>query len=78
MNASGQVPYMPGSFSLVDPDTPQDARTRKSWRDGDDWQLVFSDEFNVDGRTFYPGEDPYWEAQDIHYWVRVRFLPSQR
>lgn len=34
--------------------------------------LVFSDEFNVDGRTFYPGDDPYWEAVDLHYWqVRV-------
>lgn len=32
-------------------------------------QLVFSDEFNVDGRTFYPGDDPYWEAVDLHYWV---------
>ena len=31
-------------------------------------QLVFSDEFNVDGRTFYPGDDPYWEAVDLHYW----------
>ncbi|KAG6880328.1 hypothetical protein C0992_011077 [Termitomyces sp. T32_za158] len=32
-------------------------------------QLVFSDEFYVDGRTFYPGDDPYWEAVDLHYWV---------
>ena len=31
--------------------------------------LVFSDEFNRDGRTFYPGDDPYWEAVDLHYWV---------
>lgn len=31
-------------------------------------QLVFSDEFNVDGRSFYPGDDPYWEAVDLHYW----------
>jgi hypothetical protein len=30
--------------------------------------LVFSDEFNTDGRTFYPGDDPYWEAVDLHYW----------
>lgn len=29
---------------------------------------MFSDEFNVDGRTFYPGQDPYWEAVDLHYW----------
>ncbi|TRM60178.1 glycoside hydrolase family 16 protein [Schizophyllum amplum] len=31
-------------------------------------ELIFSDEFNVDGRTFYPGDDPYWEAVDLHYW----------
>ena len=31
--------------------------------------LVFSDEFNTDGRSFYPGDDPYWEAGDMHYWV---------
>ena len=29
---------------------------------------MFSDEFNVDGRTFYPGDDPHWEAVDLHYW----------
>ena len=33
--------------------------------------LVFSDEFNVDGRTFYPGDDPFWEAVDLHYWGTV-------
>ncbi len=33
--------------------------------------LVFSDEFNVDGRSFYPGDDPYWEAEDYHYWVGI-------
>ena len=32
-------------------------------------QLVFSDEFNKAGRTFYPGDDPYWEAVDLHYWA---------
>jgi hypothetical protein len=41
------------------------------------------DEFNTDGRSFYPGDDPYWcvsfslvtlqltqhrEAVDLHYW----------
>jgi len=39
-----------------------------SYVDGSKWQLVFSDEFDVDGRTFYPGDDPYWEAVDLHYW----------
>ena len=27
--------------------------------------LVFSDEFNTDGRNFYEGDDPYWEAVDL-------------
>jgi beta-glucanase (GH16 family) len=30
--------------------------------------LVFSDEFNVEGRSFYPGDDPYWAGVDLHYW----------
>lgn len=32
-----------------------------------EYQLVFSDEFNLDGRTFYPGDDPYFEAVDLEY-----------
>jgi len=32
-------------------------------------RLIFSDEFNTDGRTFYPGDDPYWEAADLNYWA---------
>lgn len=39
---------------LVDVDTPQSARTRIG-TDGQQYDLVFSDEFNTDGRTFYPG-----------------------
>lgn len=38
---------------------------------GEDLVLVFSDEFNKDGRTFYPGDDPFWEAVDLHYWGTV-------
>ncbi|KIY70163.1 glycoside hydrolase family 16 protein [Cylindrobasidium torrendii FP15055 ss-10] len=66
-NASGQVPDI-GNFGLIDTDTPTDAYTKASYETGEEWQLVFSDEFNEDGRTFYPGEDPYWEAVDLHYW----------
>ncbi|THH13369.1 hypothetical protein EW146_g6838 [Bondarzewia mesenterica] len=69
LNASGQVPDMPGNWGLIDLDTPEWAYTRKSFaEDGVELQLVFSDEFNTDGRTFYPGDDPYWEAVDLHYW----------
>lgn len=52
--------------SLVDPDTPDTAMTRQA-KDGSDWELVFSDEFNAEGRSFYEGDDQYWTAPDIHY-----------
>ncbi|KAK6204759.1 glucan synthase subunit [Scheffersomyces amazonensis] len=52
--------------SLIDPDTPQDAYTHIS-KDGDTWNLVFSDEFNVIGRTFYSGDDQFFTAPDLHY-----------
>jgi beta-glucanase (GH16 family) len=53
-------------ISLIDPDTPDAAMTRKSY-DGSTQKLVFSDEFNTDGRTFYDGDDPYFQAVDIWY-----------
>ncbi|SJL02140.1 related to KRE6-glucan synthase subunit [Armillaria ostoyae] len=68
VNASGQVPEI-GNFGLIDMDTPDDAQYFTSWRDGKKWRLVFSDEFEEEGRTFYPGDDPYWEAIDLHYWA---------
>src|SRR5277367_871538 len=67
-NGNPQVPTMPGNWGLIDIHTPQSAYTMPSYVDGSEWQLVFSDEFDVDGRTFYPGDDPYWEAVDLHYW----------
>ena len=42
--------------------------TKTSLHDRSELKLVFSDEFNNDNRTFYPGDDPYWEAVDLHYW----------
>ena len=68
INGSGQVPDIPGLPNLIDNDTPDDALTRTGW-DGDQYSLVFSDEFNTDGRTFWPGDDPFWEAVDLHYWA---------
>ncbi|KAF4575138.1 hypothetical protein EYR36_006494 [Pleurotus pulmonarius] len=69
INSTGQVPSM-GNFGLIDQDTPKDALQHTSWRNpGDEWTLVFSDEFNTQGRSFYPGDDPYWEAVDLHYWA---------
>lgn len=70
VNASGQMAYFPGlRSSLVDPDTPQDAYTTLSPDGTKSLKLVFSDEFNTDGRSFYPGDDPFWEASDLHYWA---------
>ncbi|PPQ86654.1 LOW QUALITY PROTEIN: hypothetical protein CVT25_006838 [Psilocybe cyanescens] len=67
-NASGQVPELPGNYGLIDTDTPKEAYTLPSYADGEELVLVFSDEFNRDGRSFYPGDDPFWEAVDLHYW----------
>lgn len=52
--------------NMIDPDTPNKF---KSWSSShnEKWPLVFSDEFNCEGRTFYPGDDQFWEAVDIHY-----------
>lgn len=69
-NATGQIPQLIGNFGIIDQDTPQEVYTKTSWADGKTkMRLVFSDEFNTDGRSFYPGDDPYWEAVDLHYWV---------
>ncbi len=74
INATGQVPDLPGNWCLIDKDTPSEAYTKKSYTGNEEFVLVFSDEFNLDGRSFYPGDDPYWEAVDIHYWGTVSSL----
>ncbi|KAK5112112.1 hypothetical protein LTR62_004454 [Meristemomyces frigidus] len=53
---------------LIDPDTPDSAKTRKD-SNGNTMNLVFSDEFNEDGRTFFNSDDPYFEAVDLWYGV---------
>ncbi|KZV63649.1 glycoside hydrolase family 16 protein [Peniophora sp. CONT] len=69
VNASGDYPRIPGLRGMIDPDTPDSAKTVTSFNDtSKTLQLIWSDEFNVDGRTFYPGDDPYFEALDIYYW----------
>ncbi|KAI0052470.1 glycoside hydrolase family 16 protein [Auriscalpium vulgare] len=69
MNATGQVAAFPNWPGLIDIATPQSAYTKPSYNDPtQQWELVFSDEFAVDGRTFNPGDDPYWEAVDLYYW----------
>ncbi|THH28900.1 hypothetical protein EUX98_g5283 [Antrodiella citrinella] len=66
INATGQAPVLINLPQIIDPDTPSDAKQRTG-NDGQAYNLVFSDEFNTDGRTFYPGDDPFWEAVDLWY-----------
>jgi hypothetical protein len=65
INATGQVPDIPNMPRLIDPDTPVDVHTRTGFDGNSDWELVFSDEFNEDGRTFYEGDDPFWQGRSI-------------
>ncbi|KAG8915297.1 hypothetical protein FRC01_003716 [Tulasnella sp. 417] len=66
VNETGQAAVIPNLPQLIDPETPEEAKTRTGY-DGYEYELVFSDEFNVDGRTFYPGDDPFWEGVDLWY-----------
>ncbi|WFD31205.1 hypothetical protein MSPP1_002239 [Malassezia sp. CBS 17886] len=65
-NSVGNQQYL--RTSLVDPDTEEQFLTRTNLRTGKRMKLVFSDEFNRDGRSFYDGDDPFWMAEDLHYW----------
>lgn len=67
MNGTGQISGVPGMRGVIDADTPEDVKHRTGF-DGQKYHLVFSDEFNTDGRSFGEGDDPYWEAVDLHYW----------
>lgn len=65
----GKIPLLKNiRTSLIDPDTPSDVKT-KTAADGSTLNLVFSDEFNTDGRTFYPGDDPFFTAVNLWYGV---------
>ncbi|KAJ5325816.1 uncharacterized protein N7506_008918 [Penicillium brevicompactum] len=55
-------------IGLIDPDTPEEFHTKKNLN-GKEMKLVFSDEFNVPGRTFFPEDDPFFEAVDLWYGV---------
>lgn len=63
VNASGQVPLIENFPKLIDDDTPDDVKNNvRIGYDGEEYTLVFSDEFEKPGRTFYHGDDPFWEA----------------
>ncbi|RLN99974.1 hypothetical protein DYB28_003686 [Aphanomyces astaci] len=60
----GGYPARSGVGIWVDVDTPMDARTKVSSR-GESWDLVMSDEFEIEGRSFVAGKDHLWTAVDI-------------
>ena len=54
--------FLLGNAGWVDPDSlPEDMYT-SSYHDGSTYDLVMSDEFEVDGRRFDDGHDPRWTA----------------
>lgn len=70
LTKQNQQPNIPGFRGLIDPDTPKAAKTRRGF-DGQEYELVFSDEFNLEGRTFWPGDDPYCMFQS-YFFLLVR------
>jgi len=69
INATGQQGTFARGFELIDTATPESAYFHTSLATGEQWELVFSDEFEREGRTFWSGDDPFWEAENYHYWV---------
>ncbi|KAH9125123.1 hypothetical protein AeMF1_004221 [Aphanomyces euteiches] len=57
-------PAKSGVGIWIDVDTPTSALTKKNSR-GTTWDLVMSDEFEIEGRTFEAGKDHLWTAMDI-------------
>ncbi|EGZ12556.1 hypothetical protein PHYSODRAFT_514893 [Phytophthora sojae] len=53
-----------GLSPWVDVDTPESAYNITSSR-GQTWTLIMSDEFNVPGRNFSPGDDHLWTALEM-------------
>ncbi|CAD6907417.1 unnamed protein product, partial [Tilletia laevis] len=65
-NGSSQRTTQSPLRGLIDQDTPASAMNKTSSDGKRKMKLVFSDEFNEDGRTFFEGDDPYWTAVDLH------------
>ncbi|OQS03453.1 beta-glucan synthesis-associated protein [Thraustotheca clavata] len=57
-------PTKSGIGTWIDVDTPKEVYQKVTSR-GETWDLVMSDEFNMDGRNFTAGEDHLWSALDI-------------
>jgi len=64
INGTGQVAMLTSMRNgLIDLETPKSEYTRLSQDGTTELQLVFSDEFNEDGRSFYPEDDPWVEVK---------------
>ncbi|KAF8487612.1 beta-glucan synthesis-associated, partial [Gautieria morchelliformis] len=68
VNATGQVADLLHFPVMLNKDTPDVVKTHTGW-DAKEYELVFSDESNTEGRSFYPGDDPFWEAVNLWYHV---------
>jgi beta-glucanase (GH16 family) len=61
-DSSGYSSVTSSFAGWIDPDSPPEVRTTLSYYDGKEYELIMSDEFNRDGRTFADGDDPMWTA----------------
>jgi len=50
------------SADWLDPDTPASKLQTTTYSSGEQFKLVFSDEFEEEGRSFADGDDPRWTA----------------
>ena len=78
-NGTGQIPAAPVGdvrFDLIDPDTPDELRSKMSIDGNTKMNLVFSDEFNKPGRSFWPGDDPFWTAVELWPWATADYVGS--
>ncbi len=48
----------------IDPDTVTENYKLRSYTDGVEYDLIMSDEFEREGRSFSDGHDPMWTALD--------------
>lgn len=53
---------LPSAAHWIDPDTRSSDYHRKSYFDNEKYDLVFSDEFEISGRSFADGYDPRWTS----------------
>lgn len=57
--------FVKAEFSgWIDPDTKTKYRKIKSFSNGIIYDIIMSDEFNIEGRSFKDGDDPTWTALD--------------